>query len=63
MRNKYTDSNEIVFFLKKIIRVDKLNSKNISIILFQGLLMYEQNTCKNTRKKEGKRKIFKSFAK
>ena len=44
------------FKKKKIIWTDKLKFKNITIILFQILLMYEQNTCKNTWKKAGKRK-------
>ena len=46
----------ISFLKKKIIWIDKLKFKIISIILFQSRSMYEQNTCKNTWKKAGKRK-------
>ena len=56
--------NDFFFLKKKIIWVDKSKFKNISITLFQSLLMYEQNTCKKTWKKAVKRKQnFQNFAK
>ena len=54
--NKQTQMKWFLFLKKKIIWIDKLKFKNISIILFQGWSMYEQNTCKNTWKKAVKRK-------
>ena len=54
--NKQTQTKRSLFLKKKIIWIDKLKFKNISIILFQGWSMYEQNTCKNTWKKAVKRK-------
>ena len=57
--NKQAQTKFLFFFFfikKKIIWIDKLKFKNISIILFQSLLLYEQKTCKNTWKKAGKRK-------
>ena len=36
--------NDFFFFLKKDFYIDKLKFKNISIILFQSVSMYAQNT-------------------
>ena len=52
----------ISFSKRKIIWIDKLKFKNISMILL-SLSMYEENTCKNTWKKAEKTKRKQNFQK